>query len=192
MPAFCQHCYELPGELKGKPSGSEIEIGGVPSYVSTPQSGKGTILLATDIFGLGISNAKIVADVLAQESGFTVVVPDYFEGEPMKPEVSEARISTRVFPTLQPLTNAFECIQRAASLLQEFVFPKHTDEGTPSDEQMGANMQNMTQWVQKGHSPNETYPILKKVIEAVKGDGPVGVVGFCVSTKTTVSSRLLH
>jgi len=63
------------------------------------------------------------------------------------------------------------------------VFPKHTDEGTPSDEQMGANMENMTKWVQKGHSPNETYPILKKVIEAVKGDGPVGVVGFCYGGK---------
>ena len=151
MAKFCQHCYDLPGELSGKPTGSVKEVGGVPSYVTQPGSGKGTIILATDIFGLGISNPKIVADVLSSDSGFTVVVPDYFEGEPMKPE--------------------------------EFVLPSHSSEGPPSDDQMGKNMQNMTNWVQKGHSPNETFPLTKKVIDAVKSEGPVGIVGFCYGGK---------
>lgn len=87
-PKFCQHCYELPGELQGTPSGTQKNIGGAESYVAAGTGAKGTIILATDIFGLGIQNPKIVADTLAKESGFTVVVPDYFNGEPMKTTVS--------------------------------------------------------------------------------------------------------
>lgn len=144
MTKFCQHCYELPGELQGETTGSVKDVGGVQSYVTG--SGKATIVYATDIFGLGIKNPKIIADALAKESGFRVVVPDVFEGEPMKPE--------------------------------EFVLPKHTSEGAPADDQMQQNMSNMTAWVQKGHSPNESFPLTKKVIDAVKSEGPVGIGKF--------------
>ncbi|CAO1614845.1 unnamed protein product [Sympodiomycopsis kandeliae] len=64
---------------------------------------------------------------------------------------------------------------------EEFVFPKHSGDGLPPDEQMQKNMGNMGAWVGKGHSPNETYPMVKKVIDAVKG--PVGIVGFCYGGK---------
>ena len=35
---------------------------------------------ATDIFGLGIPNGKLIADALAQQTGFAVYVPDLFDG----------------------------------------------------------------------------------------------------------------
>lgn len=63
------------------------------------------------------------------------------------------------------------------------MFPAHTEDGPPSDEQMQKNMGNMGAWVGKGHSPNETYPLTKKVIDAVKAHGPVGIVGFCYGGK---------
>lgn len=48
---------------------------------------------------------------------------------------------------------------------------------------MQKNMSNMMAWAGAGHSPNETYPVTKNVIDAVKGDGPVGIVGFCYGGK---------
>lgn len=87
---FCQHCAELPGELTGNPAGSQMNVGGVECYVTRPGSSRGQIVLATDIFGLGITNSKIVADQLQKETGYTVTVPDYFRGTPMRPEVSQS------------------------------------------------------------------------------------------------------
>jgi carboxymethylenebutenolidase len=151
MPDFCQHCAELPGELKGTPSGDIKDVAGVPTYVTKSQSGSGSIILATDIYGLGITNAKIVADTLAQEAGITVYAPDYFKGDPMK--------------------------------TSDFVFPKSTEEDKPSEDQMGANMKNMGEWVQKGHGPDVTYPMVKSLISELSSKGSVGIVGFCYGGK---------
>lgn len=151
MAKFCQHCADLPGELKGTPEGSIQDVGGVPSYVTKGSADRGTIVYATDIYGLGITNPKLVADKLSKQSQFTVVVPDIFEGDPMK--------------------------------TGDFVFPKNSKAEKPTDEQMGQNMSNMMAWVQKGHSPNESYPLIKKVIQSVSERGPVGIVGHCYGGK---------
>lgn len=38
-------------------------------------------LSACDIFGLGISNPKLIADQLAKDTGYVVYVPDLLEGD---------------------------------------------------------------------------------------------------------------
>ncbi|KDN42416.1 hypothetical protein K437DRAFT_226252 [Tilletiaria anomala UBC 951] len=81
--AFCSHCIEL-NELPGKPTGHETEVVGVSSYVAKG-SKRGTIVIATDIFGLGIPNPMIIADNYAKESGFTTIVPDLFKKDPISP-----------------------------------------------------------------------------------------------------------
>ncbi|GAA5900713.1 hypothetical protein JCM5296_004876 [Sporobolomyces johnsonii] len=80
---LCAKCFE--GYLlDGEPNGRLEKTGPIESYVAvgekTAQDGK-VIVLATDIYGLGIPNPKLLADKLAAELGWTVYVPDLFEGE---------------------------------------------------------------------------------------------------------------
>ncbi|GAA5920374.1 hypothetical protein JCM1841_005596 [Sporobolomyces salmonicolor] len=81
--ALCAKCFE--GYLlDGQPKGHLEKTGPIESYVAvgkkTAEDGK-VIVLATDIFGLGIPNSKLLADKLAAELGWTVYVPDLFEGD---------------------------------------------------------------------------------------------------------------
>ncbi|KAH9179171.1 dienelactone hydrolase endo-1-3,1,4-beta-D-glucanase [Lactarius sanguifluus] len=77
----CPDCYKgfvLPGEPKGSMVG--------PDYF-TPARGDSTqptkaIILLTDIFGLALSNPRIVADHLAEHVGVDVWIPDFFNGKP--------------------------------------------------------------------------------------------------------------
>jgi hypothetical protein len=50
---FCEHCVDLK-ELPGTPSGTESKIGGVNTYVAKGDK-KGSVVIATDIFGNGES-----------------------------------------------------------------------------------------------------------------------------------------
>lgn len=62
----------------------------------------------------------------------------------------------------------------------DFVVPKSTDDPQPSEEQMKENFGKLGKWASEGHSPNETYPRTKQVIEALSKDGAkCGLVGFC-------------
>ncbi|PWN41401.1 alpha/beta-hydrolase [Ceraceosorus guamensis] len=85
--SFCAGCIDLK-ELPGSPTGTEKQIAGLTVYVAEG-SKKGSILIAPDIYGLGIVNPRIVADKLAKQSGFTVFAVDYFKGGQMKPEEFE-------------------------------------------------------------------------------------------------------
>ncbi|KAH9049982.1 dienelactone hydrolase endo-1-3,1,4-beta-D-glucanase [Lactarius hengduanensis] len=77
----CPDCYKgfvLPGEPKGSMVG--------PDYF-TPARGDSTqptkaIVLLTDIFGLALSNPRIVADHFAEHVGVDVWIPDFFNGKP--------------------------------------------------------------------------------------------------------------
>ncbi|EIM87387.1 dienelactone hydrolase endo-1-3,1,4-beta-D-glucanase [Stereum hirsutum FP-91666 SS1] len=80
MAASCENCkkgYIIPGEPTG------TMVGG--AYFRTAPSGtesKSAIVLLTDIFGLPLINSKIIADLLAEKTGFDVWVPDLFDGRP--------------------------------------------------------------------------------------------------------------
>ena len=81
--AFCKHCVDV-NEIPGKPAGSESQVAGVNSYIAKGNK-NGTIVVASDIFGLAIDNPMIIADRYAKETGYTVIVPDLFNGEPISP-----------------------------------------------------------------------------------------------------------
>lgn len=85
MASFCEHCVDLK-EIPGTPTGSESKVGGINTYVAKGTNDKGGVVIATDIFGLGIVNAKIVADKIALQSGLSVYVPDIFPGGPIDPK----------------------------------------------------------------------------------------------------------
>lgn len=85
--SFCQHCIDL-HELPGTPQGTADRVGDVPVYLSKGLGEtqiNGTLVIATDVYGLGIVNPKIVADLFAQKTGMNVVVPDLFPHGPVKP-----------------------------------------------------------------------------------------------------------
>jgi len=81
--AFCKHCVEV-NEIPGKPAGKETTYAGLNAYIADGTK-KGTIVVATDIFGLAIDNPMIIADRYAKETGYRVIVPDLFNGEPISP-----------------------------------------------------------------------------------------------------------
>lgn len=79
IPMSCPDCTSgnwLPGSPKG------TEENGV--YIAKGSNQEHTkdkaIVVLTDIFGLAISNPKIIADAIAECTGFDVWVPDLFNG----------------------------------------------------------------------------------------------------------------
>lgn len=150
--SFCEGCIDLK-ELPGKEQGSTQQINGVTTYVSKG-SRKGNVVVATDIYGLGIPNPKIVADIIANESGLNVYIPDIFPNGPIKPD--------------------------------DFQLPNKASSGPPSEERMGKNFENFMAWMGKGHGPDKTYPIFKKVIDEVSKEGPTGAIGYCYGAKLAV------
>jgi len=61
--------------------GSEEEIAGVKTYKIG--QGKSAIVLFTDVFGYAFVNTRKVADRFAEATGTTVLIPDYFHGDPL-------------------------------------------------------------------------------------------------------------
>ncbi|KAG8935764.1 hypothetical protein FRC02_006573 [Tulasnella sp. 418] len=79
----CEDCF-TGALLPGEPTGSMTSIGSQQAYYkpgNAPTDRKAIIILP-DIFGLASNNHQIIADQLAQETGFDVYVLDYFNGSP--------------------------------------------------------------------------------------------------------------
>lgn len=88
---FCSDC--LKGSLdEGTPRGKDSTIAGVPCYFTQPPAAAANgcaVILATDVFGYQLINARLIADAYA-DAGYICVVPDYFQGEPMNTKLMEA------------------------------------------------------------------------------------------------------
>lgn len=77
-------CCVNPGAKQTHESQGHVEqISGVNCY-KTGQ-GKTAIILFTDIFGYSFINAQKLADSFAQNCQTTVLIPDYFNEDPMNP-----------------------------------------------------------------------------------------------------------
>lgn len=87
---LCSDCIK--GSLdEGIPRGKDSTIAGVPCYITQPpaEAANGcAVILATDAFGYQLINARLIADAYA-DAGYTCVVPDYFQGEPMNIQLLE-------------------------------------------------------------------------------------------------------
>ncbi|KAK9822890.1 hypothetical protein WJX74_001577 [Apatococcus lobatus] len=81
MSGFEQCCD--PGTVwQGTPSGKEIKLGGLDTYLAEPPAGstaKSGILFLTDVYGWKVKNARLFTDRLAK-AGFVVACPDFFHG----------------------------------------------------------------------------------------------------------------
>ncbi|KAH6816505.1 alpha/beta-Hydrolases superfamily protein [Perilla frutescens var. frutescens] len=76
------HCTDNPPTLSSTCGAGNIqEIGGLQTYVTGDQNSKLAILLAADAFGYEAPKLRSLADKVAA-SGFLVVVPDLFHGDP--------------------------------------------------------------------------------------------------------------
>ncbi|KAL2506764.1 alpha/beta-Hydrolases superfamily protein [Abeliophyllum distichum] len=79
-------CCENPPSLSPScGAGSVQEIGGLKTYVIGSQDSKVAILLIADAFGYEAPNLRKLTDKVAT-SGFLVVVPDFYYGDPYAPD----------------------------------------------------------------------------------------------------------
>ncbi|KAF5946015.1 hypothetical protein HYC85_016243 [Camellia sinensis] len=68
--------------------GSVLQLGGLNTYVTGSPASKTGILLISDVFGYEAPKLRKLADKIA-DSGFYVVVPDFFYGDPFTYENAE-------------------------------------------------------------------------------------------------------
>ena len=61
--------------------GHEETIAGLNTY--TVGQGKAVIVIFTDVFGYAFINTRKIADTFAQATGSTVLIPDFFNNDPM-------------------------------------------------------------------------------------------------------------
>jgi len=79
-----EHCSDCgKGTLKvGDPKGVEIKLNNISVYQAKPlEESDKAILYLHDIAGWKFNNARLLADLLATETGCHVFIPDLFEGE---------------------------------------------------------------------------------------------------------------
>ncbi|KAL0718881.1 hypothetical protein Bca4012_068204 [Brassica carinata] len=82
-------CCENPPVLNPLSGLGHVEkLGRLDAYVSGSPDSKNCVLLVSDIYGYEAPNLRALADKVAA-SGFYVVVPDYFCGDPYDPSNQE-------------------------------------------------------------------------------------------------------
>ncbi|KZM18702.1 hydrolase [Ascochyta rabiei] len=85
----CPDCFRG-GKATGSPKGVAEFLHGYNTYVASPSiaaQANSTVILYTDAFGHLLPNNLLLADALAQETGFTVLVPDIIPGGGMSPDI---------------------------------------------------------------------------------------------------------
>jgi carboxymethylenebutenolidase len=80
--ALCINCVS--GDvIPGTPRGQIQKIGPYETYISKPTSSseiqggnEKAVVLFTDVFGLALTNIKLIADIISDRSGIVTFVPD--------------------------------------------------------------------------------------------------------------------
>ncbi|KAF5465614.1 hypothetical protein F2P56_015599 [Juglans regia] len=80
-----QCCSNPPTLNPSAGTGHVEQLGGLSSYISGSPNSKLAVLLISDVFGYEAPNLRKLADKVAA-TGFFVVVPDFFHGDPYVPE----------------------------------------------------------------------------------------------------------
>ncbi|KAK9416796.1 putative Protein AIM2 [Seiridium unicorne] len=84
----CPDCFRG-GVSKEIPTGKEVTIHGVKTYVAEPEAGvtpKGIIVFITDAFGWDFVNNRVLSDHYAKR-GFLVYCPDFMNGRAASPSL---------------------------------------------------------------------------------------------------------
>jgi len=140
----------------GTPKGHVTTIGGLQTYVASPEDGKTTksIVFIVDIFGWELKNTRLLADNYAK-AGFTCYIPDVHEGD----SLPESFLQT-VEPPL-PTREKLSLTDKAVSTAK-----------------VGATL---GPWLIK-HREAVARPLIENFIRSVRlipGTNKVGAIGFC-------------
>jgi len=98
------HCTDPGAKQTHQSQGYEEDIAGVKTY-KTGQ-GKSAIVLFTDILGYSFPNTRKAADRFAEETGTTVLIPDYFNGDPIDINIPNYRDTMPDWQKRHPVTEA--------------------------------------------------------------------------------------
>ncbi|CAF1038044.1 unnamed protein product [Rotaria sordida] len=110
------HCADPGANQTHQPQGHEEQVAGVNIY-KTGQ-GKSAIVLFTDIFGYTFINTRKLADRFANDTGTTVLIPDYFHGDPMNPTIPNYRDLLPDWLKRHPTTEACEIADKFISTIK--------------------------------------------------------------------------
>jgi len=146
VPECCRTFFLMTGE----PTGIEITIGGIPTYVARPENkSKNALLFITDIFGWKFVNNRLLADQFAKLGGFNVFVPDFFQGDAPSAEVIEKIV--------KPSTSFLEGLSKTVTVVTMI----------PS----------IVGFMYR-HSDSKTLPLIDTVLQDLR-EGPEGIEKIC-------------
>ncbi|CAF3724486.1 unnamed protein product [Rotaria sp. Silwood1] len=117
--ATSSSCCVDPGAKQSyNAKGHEETLAGIATY-KTGQ-GKSAIVIFTDIFGFSFINIRKIADIYAQGTQTTVLVPDLFNGDPMNP--NEPNLFDKLPAWLQkhPPTDACTMADKVISTIKRY------------------------------------------------------------------------
>jgi len=108
----------------GVAKGKELTIADLPTYLSTPANPNGhAVVIATDIFGYRLINARLIADAFADQ-GFTVFIPDLFQGDPMDMSCLESMEAAQESTGVSRIFSTVRAVFRFITTMRQW-FPKH-------------------------------------------------------------------
>ncbi|KAH8775257.1 dienelactone hydrolase [Diaporthe sp. PMI_573] len=85
----------------GEPVGAEEVVDGTTYYITkpganAPDTNGGAVLYLTDVFGINLTENKLLADSFAR-AGFVTVAPDLFQGSPAPSDLNDPTFNTTAF-----------------------------------------------------------------------------------------------
>ncbi|KAJ5301262.1 hypothetical protein N7508_006125 [Penicillium antarcticum] len=115
----CEACRTIPPVTSQgyTPEGHYETIAGLKTYVTGNMDGKMGLVDLYDVFGLAIQTLQ-GADLLAVRLNAVVLVPDFFEGDPLKPEYVPADTEEKKKIIAEFLDNKASFSRNAALLLE--------------------------------------------------------------------------
>ncbi|RLM52871.1 hypothetical protein C2845_PMPSC011935 [Panicum miliaceum] len=111
-------CCENPPTLNPAGGAGKVvdSFSGLKAYVAGPEDSKAAVVLVADVFGFEAPNLRKIADKVAL-SGYFVVVPDFFHGDPYVPENAERPFSEWI--KLHTAEKGFEDAKLVIAALKE-------------------------------------------------------------------------
>lgn len=85
-------------------AGNEENIAGLNTYRTG--SGRSVIVIFTDVFGYNFINTRKIADTFAQAVGTTVLVPDFFNEDPLDPTATNLQEQMPIWRQKHPVEDA--------------------------------------------------------------------------------------
>jgi len=147
----------------GEPKGTVQTLHGKTCYVSSRPSGSSatsTIIYLTDAFGLNLINTKLLADQLAAETGFRVLVPDVIPGGGAPVGFLNAG---EILSEPAPWFNIFGQLRRISARIRVAWYGSR-----------------FLLWAAPGNAyPKNILPFVQTVRTELPPEAKLGVVGFC-------------